>query len=72
MQSKVKKFLTLNTHSWQGTDGVPCLQYVSEMIRKEQPDVIAFQEVNQRADGEKAGPGLLEKIPFCTLLMPNP
>ena len=39
--------LTLNTHSWQEADHAFCLSSVAAFLRREQPDIIALQEVNQ-------------------------
>lgn len=46
------KILTLNTHSLQEENYTQKLDWFVETILKEQPDIIAMQEVNQTADAE--------------------
>ena len=51
--------LTLNTHSWQEADNASCLHCAAEAILKEQPDVIALQEINQPEKAPLADPARL-------------
>lgn len=51
------KLLTLNTHSLAEPDYERKLQLFAEVIKKEQPDVFALQEVNQTRKGAEAGQG---------------
>ncbi|MBQ9092245.1 MAG: endonuclease/exonuclease/phosphatase family protein [Anaerotignum sp.] len=54
------KLLTLNTHSLQEENYAQKLDWFIEGILKEQPDIIALQEVNQTADAELADAALWE------------
>lgn len=47
------KFLTLNTHSLAEKNYHQKLLYLVSFILREQPDIIAFQEVNQSHSGER-------------------
>ena len=58
--------LTLNTHSWQETDNVSCLRHVAEAVRREQPDIIALQEVNQKTDEAPADEMRLRESGFLS------
>ena len=58
--------LTLNTHSWQEADNVSCLRHVAEALREEQPDVSAFQEVNQKEGGAPASGSRLKESGFVS------
>lgn len=44
------KLLTLNCHSWQEENQVEKIKYLASVIKEEQYDVIALQEVSQRMD----------------------
>lgn len=50
------KILTLNTHSLQEENYAQKLEWFIERILREQPDVIALQEVNQTIAAQKAPP----------------
>ena len=67
------KILTLNTHSLIEENYHQKLEYFIEMVQKEQPDIIALQEVNQSVDGQPGDREELtgwvaageEEIPVC-------
>jgi len=66
-QSKDKlTLLTLNTHSWQEADNASCLFTVAAAIKKEMPDVVALQEVNQKENAPAAGAERLEASGFVS------
>ena len=44
------KLLTLNCHSWQEENQIEKIKYLASVIKEEQYDVIALQEVSQRID----------------------
>lgn len=48
------KILSLNAHSLHGEDRRQNTEALCDFLKKERPDVIALQEVNQSADGEVA------------------
>ena len=47
------KLLTLNTHSLAEPGYVEKTEQFIEMLSKEQPDIVALQEVNQSQDKEE-------------------
>lgn len=55
------KVLTLNTHSWMEENPEEKFEQLAEMILKENYDVIALQEVNQRINSE---PGITGDL-YC-------
>lgn len=59
------KLLTLNTHSLQEEGYAKKLEQFVEMVQREQPDIIALQEVNQTAAAPCAGPNLLCGSALC-------
>lgn len=62
------KILTLNTHSLQEENYQKKLEWFIDCILKEQPDIIAMQEVNQTAGEEEIPLEMLEgqyPIPGC-------
>ena len=64
----IMKILTLNTHSLQEDNYQQKLDWFVEGILKEQPDIIAMQEVNQTANAELMEMELLEgqyPVPGC-------
>ena len=66
-QSKAELILmTLNTHSWQEADNASCLFRTAEVLRAEQPDVTALQEINQKDGGEPAAPDRLARSGFVS------
>lgn len=56
------KLLTLNAHSLQETDYLRRLAGFAEFVLREQPDLIALQEVNQSADAPVADESLLSGL----------
>ena len=56
------KLLTLNTHSLIEPEYEAKREIFVEFIAKEQPDVFAFQEVNQTAAGAESCPGGLHVL----------
>lgn len=59
------KLLTLNTHSLQEADYEQKLLWFLDGVLKEQPDVLALQEVSQSADAPPADRGLLKGLFVC-------
>lgn len=59
------KLLTLNTHSLQEADYEQKLLWFLDGVLKEQPDVLALQEVSQSADAPPADWGLLKGLFVC-------
>lgn len=59
------KLLTINTHSLQEVNYRQKLTWFVETVRKEMPDIIAMQEVNQSVSAPLAGPELLDGYSPC-------
>ena len=47
------KILTLNTHSLAEEDALRKMEIFAETVEKEQPEIMAFQEVNQTMTEER-------------------
>lgn len=62
------RLLTLNCHSWQEDNQINKIKYLAQVIKKNQYDVIALQEVSQRIDEEKVN-NLIKKDNFAMLLV---
>lgn len=62
------KLITLNTHSLEETDYESKLHTFAEVLCREQPDIIALQEVNQTRSADPADPRELERCGYvpCT------
>lgn len=60
------KLLTLNTHSLQETDYPRKLEEFATVIEREQPDILALQEVNQSMTAPPAGEELLTGWTPCS------
>lgn len=59
------KILTINTHSLIEENYLQKLDWFVEMIRKEQPDIIAMQEVNQSLRAQQEVPSKLRGYVPC-------
>ena len=62
------KILTLNTHSLHSENNLANCHILCNMIEKEQPDIVALQEVNQNIQGE-ASATIYGHIPVGEVLM---
>ena len=59
------KLLTLNTHSLAEPGYVEKTEQFIEMLSKEQPDIVALQEVNQSQDKEELPDAMLDGYTRC-------
>ena len=62
------KLLTLNCHSWQEENQIEKIKYLASVIKEEQYDVIALQEVSQRIDSRSVDSKIKEDN-FAKLLI---
>ena len=60
------KLLTLNTHSLEEADYADKTEKFIEMLRKEQPDIVALQEVNQSRKGKELPDIMLDGYTRCS------
>ncbi|MGV2686412.1 endonuclease, partial [Clostridium perfringens] len=61
------RLLTLNCHSWMEEDQVEKIKYLAKIIKENQYDVIALQEVSQSIK-EDIIKGIIKKDNFVHLL----
>ncbi|EKY26067.1 endonuclease/exonuclease/phosphatase family protein [Clostridium celatum] len=62
------KLLTLNCHSWQEENQLEKIKYLAQIIKKNQYDVIALQEVSQSIKA-KITEGIIKEDNFAKLLL---
>ena len=60
------KLLTLNCHSWQEENQLEKIKYLAQIIKKNQYDVIALQEVSQSIKA-KITEGIIKEDNFAKL-----
>lgn len=61
------KLLTLNCHSWQEDEQIEKIKYLAHIIKENQYDVIALQEVSQSIKADEVE-GIIKKDNFALLL----